>query len=235
MAAMVLASSLFSLWTASFWYVQKTDIQGSSSYTRAFLNQFLQDHQVDHRHILTLNPIALKAEAQTNPLVQDIQIERQLLPTKLILKVQERKAAYLVYQQPPNYAPQTSKHFVIDLEGVVLPLPPESVSAQGVQTSIDPKLVQEHFPLEQLELLRHLDRLYQQKEISIRGIYDLSAPENLILYQKDPDLTIWLGRPEDLPIKLQLIEPTLKASDQKIEKIDHIDLRFWKHPVVKTR
>jgi len=235
MAAMILSSVLFMIWTASFWFIQNTEIRGTSGYTREFVASFIKEQAIIGKHLLSINPITLKAEAEKNPLIQDIQIERQLLPTKITFKVQERKAAYLVYQQPENPKQQPEKYFVIDLEGIILPLPADAVTHSNIQTSIDPAIVSTVFPQEQLELLRHLERLFQQKLINIQGIYNLSDPQNLILHQKKPDLTVWLGRPEDLPIKMQLIEPTLSSAQKKTEDIEYIDLRFWKHPVVKTR
>lgn len=235
MAAMVLSSLLFTIWTAPFWRIQDTDIRGSSDYTRKYIEAFLNEQHILGRHLLAVDPIQLKLAAEQNPLIQAIQIERQLLPTKLTFKIQERKAAYLVYQQPKNFGPQQSKYFVIDLEGIVLPLPADVVTQKNVQTSIDPSLVHKHLSQDHLELLRHLERLYQQNLISVQGIYNLSDSQNLTLHQKDPPLTVWLGRPEDLPIKLELIEPTLNSSQKNVENIEYIDLRFWKHPVVKTR
>ena len=234
MAAMILSSSLFSIWTASFWRIQETEIRGTSDYTRKFMETFLAEQKIVNRHILSINPIQLKTKAEQNPLIQDIQIERQLLPSKLTLKIQERKAAYLVKYQPEGQQAQ-EQYFVIDLEGIILPLPIESVTHTSIQTIINPALVNSRFLQEQLELLRHLERLYQQNLISVQGLYDLSDPQNLILYQIDPLLTVWLGRPEDLPIKLQLMKPTLSSSQKKFENIEYIDLRFLKHPVVKTK
>lgn len=231
MAAMILGSVLFMIWTASFWYVQDIEVRGSSPHTEAFVKQFLDQRQITGKHLLAFNPIELKAEALKNPLVKDIHFERELLPTRLLVKVQERKPAYRVFQS--NSQPRQS--WIVDLEGIVLPLPPESLETQELEVQMSPKLVHERIPEAQLRLIRQLESLQKSGKLDkIDGVFDLSEAKNLILYQRNPQLTIWLGRPEDLNIKLRLITPTYETAQKQNQNIQYIDLRFWQHPVVKS-
>ncbi|MEZ0373596.1 MAG: cell division protein FtsQ/DivIB [Candidatus Sericytochromatia bacterium] len=260
MAAMILGSSLFMIWSAPVWRIQSVDIRGTSPYTRKYLETFLKTHALIGEHILRLNPLLLKQQVLKNPLVRDAQFERELLPTRLTVKVQERKPAHLVYRQQDKH-PLIDKHkaWILDHEGVVLPLPSAAAPDQLVQVSVSPALVKQRLPQAQLDLLRQLEILAQQKLLPLEaqlkpedtssseqqapppdtgrpaGVYDLSNPQNLMLYLAQPPITVWLGRSEDLLIKLKLIQPTLETAKQETGQIEYIDLRFWKHPVLKAK
>lgn len=235
MAAMVLGSLLFSLWTARFWILTEIQIKGTSPYTRTYLEAYLKDHRLINQHVLTLNPLKLQEELRKNPLIRDAQIERELLPSRITIRVQERKPAFLVYRQGEAY--NRKKAYVIDHEGIVLPLPAETVTEQAsnIHVSVQAQLVKDRLPEKQQDILRGLEALWEQKLLPIRGVYNISDPNNLILYQAKPAMTIWLGKPEDLPIKLKLIPATLESAQIEPGAVAYIDLRFWKHPVIKTR
>lgn len=236
MAAMLLGSCLFMIWSANFWRVQSVDIRGTTPYTHSYLENFLQARSLVGRHILSLNPLALKQQMLKNPLVRDAQFERELLPTRLTVRVQERRPAYLIYrQQGKQPLLNKAKAWILDHEGVVLPLPPAAAPEQLVQVSLDPSQIKQQLPQAQLDLLRELENLASQKLLPMSGVFNLSQPQNLLLHIKDSGLTVWLGKSEDLLIKLKLIQPTLETAKQKVQNIDYIDLRFWKHPVIKTK
>lgn len=239
MAGMALGSLLFLLWSAPFWSIQSVDIRGTSSYTRKYLEDFLKAKSLVGLHILKLNPLTIKQQVLKNPLVRNVQFERELLPTRLTIKVQERKAAHLVYRQQGQF-PLLDKHkaWILDHEGVVLPLPADAAPEQMVQVSMQPAKLKQKLPQTQLDLLRQLEALAQQKILPVEGVFDLSNPQNLILHLKEPAVRIWLGKAEELFIKLKLIEPVLqtaKQQNQAYSGIDYIDLRLWKHPVIKAR
>jgi len=235
MAAMVMASGLWMIWTAPFWQIETIEIRGTSPHTLTYLQDFLAQAQIKGKHLLGFNPLELEQQVEQNPLVKNAQFERELLPTRLVIKVQERTPAYLVLHEKRYYTYTPAASFVIDYEGVVLPLPPNTVPASELRVSIEPELVKAQFPAPQLDLLRQLETLQDQKKLNVKGVFNLSNPQNIILQLEEPALKIWLGRAEDLPIKLRLIEPTLKTAELEKAKIDYVDLRFWKHPVVKTR
>lgn len=236
MAAMILGSTLFMIWTAPIWTIREVDIRGTTPYTRKYLEDFLQARSLVGQHLLKLNPLQLKAQILKNPLVRDAQFERELLPTRLTVKVQERKPAHFIYRQQGR-VPVISKagSFILDHEGVVLPLPAAAAPEQLVQVSIRPELIKKKLSASQLDMLRQLEVMAQQKLLPVKGVFDLSSPQNLVLYLADPAVTVWLGRSEDLLIKLKLIQPTLETAKPEISSVDYIDLRFWKHPVIKSR
>ncbi len=236
MAAMILGSTLFTIWSAPFWKIQKVEIRGTTGFTEKHLAGFLKTHKFIGEHILKLNPIQLERELLKNPLVLTAHFERELLPTRLTIRVQERKPAHLIYRQQ-NTGPllDKSKAWILDHEGVVLPLPASAAPETPIQVSVKPAIIKQRLPQAQLDLMRLLEVLAEQKLLTVDGIYDLSQPQNLIFYLKNPKLTVWLGKSEDLVIKLKLIQPTLETAKQDITSIDYIDLRFWKHPVIKSR
>lgn len=235
MAAMVLASSLWMIWTAPFWWIQTVDIRGSSPHTQTWLTQLLKEQAVQGQHLLRLNPLLLKSQAESNPLVQTAQFERELLPTRLVIKVQERKAAYLILHEKKHYAYSVNASSMIDHEGVVLPLPANQAPKSPLQFSASPELLKDVLPAPNLDLLRQLETLQAQGKLAIDGVFNISNPQNLILHLNDKGLKVWLGRAEDLPVKLQLIEASLTTAEKEQANIAYLDLRFWKHPVIKTR
>lgn len=236
MAAMILGSALFTIWSAPFWQVQKVEIRGTTAFTEKHLAGFLKSHKLVGQHILKLNPILLERELLKNPLVLTAHFERELLPTRLTVRVQERKPAHVVYrQQSTGPLLDKSKAWILDHEGVVLPLPASAAPEGPVQVSVKPPIIKQRLPQAQLDLMRLLEVLSDQKLLTVDGIYDISQPQNLIFYLKQPRLTVWLGKSEDLVIKLKLIQPTLETAKQDIASIDYIDLRFWKHPVIKSK
>lgn len=235
MAAMILASCLWMIWTAHFWWIQNIDIRGSSPHTQAWLEQLVSEQNIQGQHLLRLNPLTLKDLAEQNPLVQTAQFERELLPTRLVIKVQERKAAYLILHEKKHYAYSVNASSVIDHEGVVLPLPTSHAPKSSLQISASPELLQTTLPAPNLDLLRQLETLQAQGRLQVDGVFNISNPQNLILHLNQSNLKVWLGRAEDLPVKLQLIEASLKTAEKEQADIAYLDLRFWKHPVIKTR
>ncbi len=234
MAAMVLGSCLWMIWTASFWYIQNIEVRGASIYTDKYVQEFLVSQDLINKHILQINPLELKNELVKSPLVKDAKFEREVLPTRLTVKVQERQAAFLVYQQIPGAKISNTPFYIVDHEGVILPLPEDVVDDKELKIRLDPKQVKQDISAEHMETLRQLDLLHRQKHLEIEGVFDISELQNIILYLPDPLLTVWLGRMEDIPHKIKLIEPVLKAAETPESQIQYIDLRL-KDPVVKKK
>lgn len=235
MAAMILGTCLWMIWTASFWYIQSIEVRGASIYTDQYVQDFLKSQNLIHKHILQINPLELKAELVKSPLVKDAKFEREILPTRLTVKVQERQAAFLVYQQIPKSPTAKTAFQIIDHEGVILPLPQDVIDDKGVRVRLDPKQMTGAISQEHMENLRQLDLLHRQKHLETEGVFDISDLQNLKLYLPDRQLIIWLGDMADIPHKVKLIEPVLKAAEAPESQIQYVDLRYWHHPVVKQK
>ncbi len=222
------------LWTAHFWEVEKVHIQGATANTLAYVENFVQRRQIQGQHVLALNPLELKSALETNPLLKNVALEREILPATVTLKVQERQPRYVLLN---TFAKRLTdaKTTVIDAEGMVLPLASSQLDYTGPVIYLDPKRYQKgQIPAEHLNLIHELNELYARKALTDVGVFDISNPQNVMFYLEKPALKIWLGRPEELVVKMRLIESTYQAAEVKEADVDYIDLRFWNHPVVKT-
>jgi len=242
MLCMIMASGLFMLWTAQFWNLQAVEIKGATINTEQYVQTFIENERLQGKHLLAVNPLVLKKRLEVNPLVKQVTFEREILPAHLTLKVQERLPRYVVYSTLPLYNKETKKVQVserdakiVDAEGIILPLPSKRFEYIGPHFYLKPGLIKARLSVEHLNLIRELEALHEKQLLVHRGVFDISNPQNLIFYLNDPPLRVWLGMPEDLLLKMQLIDSTYKGSGVSESEIEYIDLRFWKHPVVKKR
>ena len=239
---MIMASGLFVLWTAQFWNIQQVEIKGATVNTENYVQAFVEKEQLQGKHLLKVNPLELKKALEANPLVKQVTFEREILPANLTLKVQERLPRYLLYSTLPLYD-KTAKKLqlteryakIIDAEGIVLPIPAKRFEYVGPHFYLKPGLIKKKLSVDHLNLIRELEALDEKRLLEHSGVFDISDPQNLVFHLNDPALRIWLGMPEDLLLKMQLIDSTYKGSDVPEPEIEYIDLRFWKHPVVKKR
>jgi hypothetical protein len=242
MLCMIMASGLFLLWTAQFWNIQKVEIKGATINTERHVQAFVENEHLQGMHLLKVNPLVLKKRLEANPLVKQVTFEREILPAYLTLKVQERLPRYVLYSALPLYDKMTKKVQVperyakiVDAEGIILPLPVKRFEYAGPHFYLKPSLIKKKLSAEHLNLIRELEALDERELLDHNGVFDISNPQNLIFYLNDPSLRVWLGMPEDLLLKMQLIDSTHKGSGVPESEIEYIDLRFWKHPVVKKR
>ena len=238
MACMVLFTALFLLWTANFWKVQRVDIEGASAYTEQFLQDFVASEQLRGQHLLTINPLIIREALLHNPLLKQVNLERELWPTRLVFDVQERQPRYRIYTELPQRsdteqaASETEKSVtIIDAEGIVLPLKRDPLPEQKLAVFIAPDKLRLRLADTQLHLMHQLSALYKAERLKADGVFDISNPQNLIFHQRDPKLEVWLGRPEDILLKIQMIDPARKAAKVSDKEISYLDLRSWKHPV----
>ncbi len=239
---MIMTSGLFLLWTAQFWNLQQVEIKGATINTERYVQTFVKNENLRGKHLLKINPLILKKRLEINPLVKQVTFEREILPAHLTLKVQERLPRYVVYSALPLYDSATKKVQVperyakiVDAEGILLPLPSKRFAYVGPHFYLKPTLIKKKLSMEHLNLIRELEALDEKKLLGHSGVFDISNPQNLIFHLNDPPLRVWLGMPEDLLLKMQLIDSTHKGSGVSESEIEYIDLRFWKHPVVKKR
>lgn len=239
---MIMASGLFVLWTAQFWNIQKVEIKGTTVSTESYVQDFVKKEQLQGKHLLKVNPLVLKKALEANPLVKQVTFEREILPAHLTLKVQERLPRYLLHSALPLYdktlkklQPVERHTKVVDAEGIILPIPSKRFEYIGPHFYLKPDLIKKTLSVEYLNLIRELEALDEKQLLAHSGVFDISNPQNLIFYLNDPPLRVWLGMPEDLLLKMQLIDSTNKGSGVPEDEIEYIDLRFWKHPVVKKR
>ncbi len=242
MLCMILSTGLFLLWTAHFWEIATVEVKGTTPNTHDYVSAFVQKEKLQGSHLLRINPLVLKKELEKSPLVKHVTFEREILPAALTLKVQERLPHYLLYHGLPTYDKKTQQYLtqpsqrtIIDAEGIVLPLSGKSFDYSGPLLYLNPSQFKGKVSLTHLNLIRELDALAEKEVLQYTGVFDVSDPQNLVFHGGDPALKVWLGMPEEILLKMQLIESTFKASEVPPSEIEYIDLRFWQHPVVKKR
>lgn len=242
MLCMILSTGLFLLWTAHFWKITTVEVKGTSANTQTYVENFVAQEKLQGSHLLQINPLRLKAALENSPLVKHVTFEREILPAALTIKVQERLPHYLLYHALPVYDQKTQKYSanpsqwtIIDAEGIVLPLSGKSFEYSGPVLYLNPSHFKEKVSMTHLNLIRALDAFAEKEVLPYAGVFDVSDPQNLVFHGSKPPVKVWLGIPEDILLKMQLIEPTFKASGASESEIEYIDLRFWQHPVVKKR
>ncbi|PIQ24293.1 hypothetical protein COW36_23855 [bacterium (Candidatus Blackallbacteria) CG17_big_fil_post_rev_8_21_14_2_50_48_46] len=237
MAAMLLSSILWQIWTSSLWQIQEVRPHGLSHYSTRFVLSYLDGKHLMGQHLLQVNPLVLQKELMDYPLLKSVNVERSLFPTVVNIFVIERKPTYRLFFERPNAQVYTPEHSsLMDEEGVLLNIPDTSTPAHTVLASVDKKILKMgHLPETQLNILNLLNGLYQKKQLPIQGVYNLSNPENIILRTPEINSPIWLGKPEQLSLKLGLLPSLTQITAKQSQLVESIDLRFWKHPVIKTK
>lgn len=237
MGVMILSSALWQIWTAPFWLVEEVRPHGLSNYSTRYVLGYLSGKKLEGKHLLQINPLELQKELMDYPLLKEVRVERSFFPTRVNIHVIERKPAYRLFYEPPQQGPYSNTDsFLIDEEGYSLNIPDAHSPSHTIMTSLEKKQIKKgKLSPEHLLLLNQLNALYQQKQLPIQGVYNLSNPENLILRAPEIGVPVWLGKAESLSVKLGLLQPVLEISKKQPKPVDYIDLRFWKHPVLKTK
>jgi cell division septal protein FtsQ len=236
MGVMILSSALWQIWMAPFWQIKEVRPHGLSNYSTRYVLGYLNSKKLEGKHMLQVNPLELRKELLDYPLLKDVRVERSFFPSLINVFATERKPAYRLFFEAPNLQAYSTEHsFLIDEEGVLLNIPDTNSPAYKVLTSIEKKAIKKgKLSPEHLLLLNQLNQLYQNKQLNIQGVYNLTNPENIILRSPELNTPVWLGKAENLPVKLGLLDPVREISKKQPKSIDYIDLRFWKHPVLRT-
>lgn len=234
---MILSSLLWHIWTAPIWMVQEVRPYGLSHYSTHYVLSYLNGKKFTGQHLLQINPLEIRKELLDYPLLKEVRVERVLFPTRVNILITERKPAFRLFYEPSSQQGYTTEQSVLlDEEGVILHISEVQTPPHTVLTSLERnKLKKGRLSPEQLALLHQLNGLYQKKQLPIQGIYNISNPENIILRTPEMSAPIWLGKAENLPLKLSLLSPLNDIIAKQSQPIVYIDLRFWKHPVIRTQ
>lgn len=234
---MILSSLLWQIWTAPIWIVQEVRPHGLSSYSTRYVLNYLNGKKLTGQHLLQINPLEIRKELLNYPLLKEVRVERRLFPALVNIFITERKPAFRLFYEPPGQQAYTTEQSgLLDEEGLILNIPDTHTPPHTILTSLErKKLKKGQLQPEQLTLLHQLNGLYQKKQLPIQGIYNISNPENIILRTPEINAPIWLGKPENLSLKLGLLVPLNDIIVKQNRPIACIDLRFWKHPVIRTQ
>ena len=233
----IMVASLWGLWAPPLWSIQEVKLYGLSPHTHRHVIDYFQKHQIEGKHLLQVNPARLRDELLKFTLIQDVHIERHLFPPQLMVRVTERKPAFRIMLEADPKQPQRKGpgHVLIDVEGRVLTVPANTRPDQKLVASLAASKLTQTLDRERLEVLHQLNAHLNAGQLAYPGVYNLNNPQNVILRRPDAATPIWLGKPQDLALKLSLLTPIQQLASKQRESIEYIDLRFWRHPVLKTR
>lgn len=232
----LLLYGLWYFWQLPLWKVTAVQFDGLSPYSQPFVQAFMRHTDLKNKHLMAINPVELQNQLLEYPLLKEVQVIRHLWPARLDIRLAERVPYYRVYLESRSHHGYHDKDSVlIDREGKVLVLPAGTKPEKQLMLSMTHPNALEQISPEQLEVGHRLNQLYEAKRISMPGVYNIANPANIIL--KSPQLKhpVWLGSLEDLPIKLRLLDPLQPLIQKQSSAVAYVDLRFWKHPVLKLK
>jgi len=233
MLMMMLAAILWQFWMADFWRVQEVVYQGQYQHTRVFIEEHLKKEQVLGQHLVMLSPMKIKESLLKNPLLQDIRVERRLFPAALIIKVREREPAFEIELKPSKVG-EKSELVLVDLEGHRLNYSQPVIFKQALRFRITPALLKTSLSEKHLLILHQLKSQSQTLTFP-EGVFDISQPENIVLYTSVSPAPVWLGQTLDMSRKLELLPSVIDVAKKKRASISYLDLRFWRHPVIRVK
>ena len=177
--------------------------------------------------------ITIKKQIKENAYVQSVIIVRNL-PSEIVIKVEERKPAYLL-----EYA---GSYIVIDKQGYMLEIKNEKMNLpviQGAVTSTEEFKVGNRLCTEDLEKLAEILRIVEIAQVNdiytiITGI-DIENAENIKLIFESEDKVAYLGDSSNMNTKILMIKSIIeKEKGNPGEIFLNFDLNK-KNPIFRER
>ena len=229
--AMGIGFGLFHFFQHPLWYITDIQVQGLNQYNRRFILNYLSHQELTDRHLLLLNPQEIQKELLSYPMLKSVQINRYLWPSQLVVQLQGRQPVFRIYLENNTYTEANS--ILIDEEGTILPISPTIHPQSKLLLSLEPSQTKKITP-EILTTIAKLKDYYSSDKIAIEGVFNLSQLNNVILRTPSIPVPVWLGTLDDLTIKMGLLSSLQSLIEQYKSQVEYIDLRYWKHPVLKT-
>ena len=180
-----------------------------------------------------LNKSQIKKQIKENAYIQSVIIVRNL-PSEIVIKVEERKPAYLL-----EYA---GSYIVIDKQGYMLEIKNEKMNLpviQGAVTSTEEFKVGNRLCTEDLEKLAEILRIVEIAQVNdiytiITGI-DIENAENIKLIFESEDKVAYLGDSSNMNTKILMIKSIIeKEKGNPGEIFLNFDLNK-KNPIFRER
>lgn len=183
--------------------------------------------------LLQISPDKLSQTLESHPPIADVTVTRQLFPSGLVVKVQERvPVAKAIIKQVSSTTPnQKAEEGFLDPDGVLIPL--ESYPPQVRQFLKSPNLKVIGFPESYRSYFPYVYQAVNQSSVKVMEI-DCQDPTNLIL--KTELGIVHLGRyTPRLAEQFKVLEQMEQMRTQvNPSLIDYIDLTNPATPVVQT-
>jgi len=211
--------------------IKKIEVQGNEIISK---NEIISLSQIQlEENTFKLNKSQIKKQIKENAYIQSVIIVRNL-PSEIVIKVEERKPAYLL-----EYA---GSYIVIDKQGYMLEIKNEKMNLpviQGAVTSTEEFKVGNRLCTEDLEKLAEILRIVEIAQVNdiytiITGI-DIENAENIKLIFESEDKVAYLGDSSNMNTKILMIKSIIeKEKGNPGEIFLNFDLNK-KNPIFRER
>lgn len=211
--------------------IKKIEVQGNEIISK---NEIISLSQIQlEENTFKLNKSQIKKQIKENAYIQSVIIVRNL-PSEIVIKVEERKPAYLL-----EYA---GSYVVIDKQGYMLEIKNEKMNLpviQGAVTSTEEFKVGNRLCTEDLEKLAEILRIVEIAQVNdiytiITGI-DIENAENIKLIFESEDKVAYLGDSSNMNTKILMIKSIIeKEKGNPGEIFLNFDLNK-KNPIFRER
>lgn len=211
--------------------IKKIEVQGNEIISK---NEIISLSQIQlEENTFKLNKSQIKKQIKENAYIQSVIIVRKL-PSEIVIKVEERKPAYLL-----EYA---RSYIVIDKQGYMLEIKNEKMNLpviQGAVTSTEEFKVGNRLCTEDLEKLAEILRIVEIAQVNdiytiITGI-DIENAENIKLIFESEDKVAYLGDSSNMNTKILMIKSIIeKEKGNPGEIFLNFDLNK-KNPIFRER
>lgn len=211
--------------------IKKIEVQGNEIISK---NEIISLSQIQlEENTFKLNKSQIKKQIKENAYIQSVIIVRNL-PSEVVIKVEERKPAYLL-----EYA---GSYIVIDKQGYMLEIKNEKMNLpviQGAVTSTEEFKVGNRLCTEDLEKLAEILRIVEIAQVNdiytiITGI-DIENAENIKLIFESEDKVAYLGDSSNMNTKILMIKSIIeKEKGNPGEIFLNFDLNK-KNPIFRER
>lgn len=211
--------------------IKKIEVQGNEITSK---NEIISLSQIQlEENTFKLNKSQIKKQIKENAYIQSVIIVRNL-PSEIVIKVEERKPAYLL-----EYA---GSYIVIDKQGYMLEIKNEKMNLpviQGAVTSTEEFKVGNRLCTEDLEKLAEILRIVEIAQVNdiytiITGI-DIENAENIKLIFESEDKVAYLGDSSNMNTKILMIKSIIeKEKGNPGEIFLNFDLNK-KNPIFRER
>lgn len=211
--------------------IKKIEVQGNEIISK---NEIISLSQIQlEENTFKLNKSQIKKQIKENAYIQSVIIVRNL-PSEIVIKVEERKPAYLL-----EYA---GSYIVIDKQGYMLEIKNEKMNLpviQGAVTSTEKFKVGNRLCTEDLEKLAEILRIVEIAQVNdiytiITGI-DIENAENIKLIFESEDKVAYLGDSSNMNTKILMIKSIIeKEKGNPGEIFLNFDLNK-KNPIFRER
>lgn len=211
--------------------IKKIEVQGNEIISK---NEIISLSQIQlEENTFKLNKSQIKKQIKENAYIQSVIVVRNL-PSEIVIKVEERKPAYLL-----EYA---GSYIVIDKQGYMLEIKNEKMNLpviQGAVTSTEEFKVGNRLCTEDLEKLAEILRIVEIAQVNdiytiITGI-DIENAENIKLIFESEDKVAYLGDSSNMNTKILMIKSIIeKEKGNPGEIFLNFDLNK-KNPIFRER